>query len=717
MSHKILTTALLLIFTLPSNADESKRITCTYDDPGEEKQVRFDLNGVITKNSDDKATLRYSATLIYVQGEEATERNVLFSHEMELKNVPYKGRKYTNHFRFNMKWHSTYASLDQADLIISKDPVSSNIEKGRFGATIETYTGALDVSYNDFHGALAPIRAMSKESKGIPRTLFENGGAASLAGFINILRNEYGSRFLVMDAGDQWQGTMESGFEKGKSVIDFYNEVEVSAATIGNHEFDFGREKLNQNLKEADYPYVSANIFPAEFPNTKPHIIIKAGDLKVGVIGLTTRDTPRTTRPTHVKGLKFTDFKEATLKNAKSLREKGAHIIIILAHAPAECENSLKLNRLWSARSTQGSCHDEIPDLLKSIPYGTVDAVITGHNHKIVHHWISGIPVIQAGASSKFFNLIYLTYNKRSKSLIPTFTRIEGPVPNCHHIFQHQKDCNGFKKAPTGGRGHWIQNYFHGKKVIPDSDVQDILEEIKPKIFEIKEKIIGLAARKINRSRTKESELGNLIADAMIQKTGADFALMNPGGIRTNLQPGPISYGELYKVLPFENQLSLLTVTGVELKKIIRVANSGVRGFYGISGLKLKVIDLKYSAPQNDLNHDGKISPWETNRLVDIRFPNGSRIRNHHMYKLVTIDYLVQGGEHFKWVMSKIPQERIVMNVGIGIRDTVSEYISKSGPINTVAKPLVNPEHPRLTLIIPKNRKMRTNTKNWGNRE
>jgi len=137
----------------------------------------------------------------------------------------------------------------------------------------------------------------------------------------------------------------------------------------------------------------------------------------------------------------------------------------------------------------------------------------------------------------------------------------------------------------------------------------------------------------------------------------------------------------------------------------------------GISGLILKVIDLHYPAPKNDLNRDGKISPWETNRMLDIRLANGSRIRNHHMYKLVTIDYLVQGGEHFKWVMSKIPQKRIILDIGIGIRDTVSEYLSQSGPVNTVAKPLVNPNLPRLTVVIPKNRKKLNHVKNWGARE
>ena len=112
------------------------------------------------------------------------------------------------------------------------------------------------VGINDFHGSLLP-----KERKLPDGRIVRSGGASALAGMLQILKEETRGRLLVIDAGDEWQGTIESNQVKGASVVEFFNRIGVSAAAIGNHEFDFGIPSLHSRFREAKYPYLTGNIF------------------------------------------------------------------------------------------------------------------------------------------------------------------------------------------------------------------------------------------------------------------------------------------------------------------------------------------------------------------------------------------------------------------------------------------------------------------------
>ena len=564
---------------------------------------------------------------------------------------------------------------------------------------------------NDFHGALSARSYNTKD--GIE---FQMGGADMLAGHIQNLRKEFGSRFLLLDAGDQWQGTIDSNSVEGASVVDFFNTIEVDAATIGNHEFDFGpvgeegikgdiRGNLKARLKQAKYPYVAANIWDKKtgelisLPNTSPHILLKAGGLKIGIIGLTTESTSTTTRTEYVKDLNFSRLNESTQTQAKELREKGAHIVLLLAHVGLECPSDYQY-KVHTKKDQKRNCNpkEELVQLINKLPQGTIDGVVSGHSHQIIHHWVKDIPVIQAGASGLYYNLLYLTYNWDQKKLVTNFSRIEGPVPVCKKIFKNLQHCNGKGTDSEEKRGALVTPVFHNKKIIADKKVTRLLKDSFEKTKEIKQKIVGVAARKIKHHREKESELANLVADALREKTNADFALVNPGGLRAPIDSGPITYEELFTTLPFDNAVSVLTVSGIELKNILKVANCGARGFFGTSGLKVKVIDLPYRAPARDLNGDGKISHWEVNRLLSVRTANGKRIKNFKHYTLATIDFLVNGGDDLGWPMSKIPQKRKVLNAAGFMRDVVAEYLNEKSPINTPKNPLVKKSRPRLIL-------------------
>ncbi len=588
------------------------------------------------------------------------------------------------------------------------------------------------VGMNDFHGALAPLVLKTKEAPGTEPIEYESGGAAMFAAHVNRLREEFGPNLLVLDAGDEYQGTIESNLEEGAPVVQFYNALGVHAAALGNHEFDFGPVgaegatgdilgALKQRMSEARFPFVVSNIVekntkrPPELPNSQPHLILNAGQVKVGVIGLTTLDTPITTRAAFVQGLQFTDLREATIREAAALRRAGAQVIVVTAHVGLKCSlGRAPIESTFRKESDPlGECgeKDEMVRLLRSLPEGTIDAVVSGHSHSLVHHWIAGIPVVQGGTRGQYLNVIYLTYDHDAGKLLTDRTRIEGPVPICREIFENQGDCNGDRPVPKNGRGDLETPVFHGRSMRADGSVEALLAPTFAKSAEEKKRIVGHAARPITHTRIEESELGNLVTDALREQMKTDFAFVNSGGLRAPFDQGPITYEALFRTMPFDNSVSVVTVTGKELRAILRTIESGSRGFFPISGLRVRVIDPKYDAPSGDLDKDGKIAPWEINRLIEVRSIDGKIIHDERKYKIATVDFLVTGGDDLGWAMGRIPRERIELGAGPVIREVVEAYFKNAGPLNPPERPLIDPEKPRLKFEKPASPRVRRKKK------
>jgi 5'-nucleotidase len=330
--------------------------------------------------------------------------------------------------------------------------------------------------------------------------------------------------------------------------------------------------------------------------------------------------------------------------------------------------------------------------LLNSLPPGTVDAVVAGHTHQVVHHLIAGVPVIQGGAFGRYINVIYLTYDWQKKQIIPDRTRIEGPVPVCAKVFRNQNDCNGDRPEPKNGKGPLVPAQFHGKTIEPDPQVLSLLRPYLNKTEEEKNRVIGQA---------EQSPLGNLVADAIRKAAGSDVALVNAGGIRTSIEQGPITYGGVFQAVPFDNTVAVVQMTGAELKTLLQVAESGSRAFGAVSGVSLRLIDPSYPAPWVDLNGNGKMESWQINRLLQVTLANGEPIDPKKIYSLATIDFLVTGGDDLKWPFSQIPSNRIQLSTGILVRDALIRHIRDLKVIGTQEAPLVDPQKPRFQFEKP----------------
>jgi 5'-nucleotidase len=337
--------------------------------------------------------------------------------------------------------------------------------------------------------------------------------------------------------------------------------------------------------------------------------------------------------------------------------------------------------------------------LLRAIPKGTVDAVVSGHTHSMVHHTIEGVPVIQSGTRNVAYHMIYLQYDLKNRKVLPQNSMIDGPIPLCSRVFENQGDCNGDRPAPAHGRGKLVPAKFLGSKVEQDPETLALLEPTFKNTRAQKERVIANAVRAVEHDRRAESALGNLVTDAIREATHADFALVNPGGLRAPFEQGPITFEALFKTLPFDNMVSVVEVTGAELKRIIRIAESGSRGWFPVSGLKLKVLDLDSSARATDLNADGKTELWEVDRLIGITQFNGQAIDDQKRYRLATIDFLILGGDDMGHAFGSIPKERIHIAQGGILRDAVEAHMARLKNINSLESPLVDPRYPRLEVV------------------
>ncbi len=155
-------------------------------------------------------------------------------------------------------------------------------------------------------------------------------------------------------------------------------------------------------------------------------------------------------------------------------------------------------------------------------------------------------------------------------------------------------------------------------------------------------------------------------------------------------------------MFPFENAIIVLDVTGKELKNIIRIAESGAKGFFPVSGMTLKLTGLEHEFAGQDMNGDGKIQPWEFDRVHEIRTLEGTLIDDDKNYKLATTDFLVLGGDHMEFAMSKISESRKTASAGL-VRTAIEEYIqAQGGIINSEQKPLLDPTRPRMVFEKPK---------------
>ena len=390
------------------------------------------------------------------------------------------------------------------------------------------------IGTNDFHGALDPRPDDNDRMR---------GGAANIAAYIRQAEHECRQPecvTLLVDGGDEFQGTPASNFVFGRSVVEIFNYLGYSASALGNHEFDWGQDTLRARMRDARYPILGANVRmkatgrdASWIPNDT---IIQRGPFKVGIIGVATVETPSTAWGPSVADLDFVDPVPVIDSIAPALRARGADFVIVIGHIPARC-------------SADG-CTGEAIDITQRTT-AKIDAVISGHSHTRVDTDVKGIPVVQARSRGQAIDVVDL--------------------------------------YTTGQAPHHEVREVYADSIAGDADVATLVKNAKDflaKSAPYIDKPVATIATTMRNSGNQHA-LGNLVADAMRIVGGGDLAVMNSGGVRQSLFAGVATYATLFEVQPFNNKLVRVRVTGHNLQNYFAQAIARGAPNFHVSGARL----------------------------------------------------------------------------------------------------------------------------------
>lgn len=433
------------------------------------------------------------------------------------------------------------------------------------------------LAINDFHGALEPRVFGWTGGRQV-------GGAAALAATLDSAAQRCGCPVLRLDGGDEMQGSLASNLVYGRSTIEVMNALRLDAAVIGNHELDWGLDTLKARIRESRYPWVAANVFDSltgqRPPWAVPYRILAKGGLRIAVVGYMPARTKDMVSAKAVAGLIWKQGPAAIADAMAAARAERPDLTILLAHEGAFCDSL--------------ACNGEIIELARGIDSSQVQLIISGHTHSLVNTVVNGIPIVQARSNGTAYDVVDLV-----------------------------RHDDGRRTWRTRVETVWVDS------VTPDRDVEATLARYRPMVERLASRKVAVLRDSLIR-RGQQYPLGNLIADAQrAAMPGIDFAIMNNGGIRSDLSPGTLTYGDLFELQPFVNNITRVWMTGAQVRDLLEFALLAGEPRFHISGLVVR--------------YDPRKFPRE--RILSITRTNGTSIDPKRTYVVAMSDFLQGGAE------------------------------------------------------------------------
>ncbi len=397
---------------------------------------------------------------------------------------------------------------------------------------------------------------------------------------------------LMLDAGNMFSGALISDAFQGEPVVEVMNAIGYDAATIGVNEFNFGVDALHDRAKQANFPFLSANT-SAPLPDIQDAAIYNAQGIRIAVIGLTTEELTRTGHPQNVKYVDVGDVVQSLAGILPRVRDR-VDFIILLSHLTRQEEERV-------ARA-----------------FPEIRLIIGAHEEVELPARIGRATIVGAGKFGRYVGVLDLSFNN-------------------------------FALKSIESRMVSLDN------VQPDPAIDRLLAGYQARLNDKLQMVVGQAAGDLSRSTAEESHIGNLVADAVRARTGTAIVLINAADARMGIPKGPITSRTLFEVLPSQNTLVTMRLSGAQIKKILG------RTVMSVSGVRVK---LHASKPE------GK-------RLLSARLDDGSPIRDKDFYTVTTNDFLLMGGDGFTEFADGVDVE----DTGILIRDAVAEHITRLGTV------------------------------------
>ncbi|MCA1564123.1 MAG: 5'-nucleotidase C-terminal domain-containing protein [Acidobacteria bacterium] len=411
------------------------------------------------------------------------------------------------------------------------------------------------------------------------------GGLARLATLRKIVLEE-SPHTLYLLAGDTLGPSVASNIFKGRQMIAAWNATGLDYAVLGNHEFDFGDAVLRERMRESKFTWLGSNVFDRQtgklFGDMPPFVVREFGGVKVGLFGLLTVDTKQTSSPG--ANVEFRDPCRTAREMTKQLRARGARTIVAITHLTIEHDKQL-------ARCAPG-----------------IDVIIGGHEHSVLQSLSGRTPIFKMGSDGRNLGRIDLNIHRRDGTIesvdweiIPVTDGVEEEPQSAAVIAEYEKKLSAELDLPVG-------------RTTVELD----------------------ARQETNRSR--ETNLGSFIADAYRKYAGADVALLNGGSIRSNTTygPGALTKRDVLTILPFENPIVKVEVTGATLRAALEHGVSRVREEKE-AGLFPQVSGLRFT-------YDGRRAPGARVREVTV---GGAPLDPAKTYTLAVNTYVLGGGDGY----------------------------------------------------------------------
>ncbi|TCL65932.1 2',3'-cyclic-nucleotide 2'-phosphodiesterase (5'-nucleotidase family) [Hydrogenispora ethanolica] len=481
------------------------------------------------------------------------------------------------------------------------------------------------LAITDFHGSLA------RSGKNI--------GIANLVGELKKLKAANPDSILV-SAGDNYQGSAESNLLYGKPVSAGFKEAGIVLSAIGNHEYDWGSQRIPGWAADGGFDFLAANIYDRKTGQpvayAQPYRIITVAGVKVGFIGLTTPETAWKTNPENVKDVEFRDPVAVLAHYVPVVRAAGADIVVALTH-------------MGGAQDKSGAISGEAADLAK-VP--GLDGIIAGHSHDMVVGKAGNVPYVMP------------YYNGRSVGRLSFIVARDQPKvvsaqASLDHLFLRQST---------------LQEDEATKAILAQ-----YLEQVKPILSEQ----IGETKVALVHDTKGPSLMGEWACDIMRQLTGAQIGMQNGGGLRVSLDQGVLTVGDLYRLMPFDNTLVTAELTGAQVREAVEngLGNPKVGYFGQVTGLKV-TYDLSKPFGQ---------------RIVTITLENGQPLDPNKLYTVVANDFMFAGGDNY----TSLQKGQHIKDTGIPVRDAMIQYIKERKVISPVYRECQRPAAAAAEAVKP----------------
>ena len=477
---------------------------------------------------------------------------------------------------------------------------------------------------NDFHDRFEPINRFdsgcNSEDNDEGKCF---GGMARMVTAIEAAKSR-SDNWLLVDAGDQFQGTLFYQYYKGQTAAEFMNDMAYDAMAVGNHEFDDGPEALLEFVQLAQFPVLMANADlsaePALAEMIAKSIVLEKDGERIGIIGATPVNNDELASPG--PNIVFSNPAPAVQAEVDKLTAKDVNKIILLSHSGYGTDLAI-------AAQTTG-----------------IDVIVGGHSNTLLSNtsdradgpypdMVNGVAIVQAYAYGKYLGELNVTF-----------------------------DDDGNVTSAAG------EPVLLDASVAEDASVKARVSELSQPLEEIRNKVVAEAADAIGGDRamcrSQECSMGSLIADAMLARVkdqGIDIAIQNGGGIRASIDAGPITMGEVLTVLPFQNTLSTFEVTG---DVILAALENGVSQIEDGAGRFPQVAGMSFTFD---------VTKPAGERISDVVI-GGAALDEAKSYGVVSNNYVRNGGDGYKMFVDA----KNAYDFGPDLADVTAEFLAAQGP-------------------------------------